>query len=417
MSKKLIYITTRLPWPQDNGRKVTLYNYCRGLHELCGYEIFLYSFLDADQNYDPRDKPPFIAEVEIALPIGKAEKFANVAKALFKPSEPWQNCLYFSKANANAIRKFADRVHPDALIVDMVRLAPYICWFSDIDCMKSLDIDDLLSRRYKRQMGRIESRSFLGSYSSMASKGTDRLLSLAPVRNLVLKTEARRMEKAEFSYSRQFDSVFFVSPKDAETFSESTGLTHCFSAGMGADVDYLSENVQVSPQPDTAAFVGNLAFDANVASVKFVVDDVIPKMKHAMRLRVIGGCPERVKQDLSERSCIDLLGRVEDLRTAVKGSEVFLAPIAYGSGIKTKIVEALAMGMCVVTNSIGAEGLEARNGAEIVIEDDPVLLAQKMDELLDNPDMRKTIAMAGQAYAMRKHRWDDLLRAFSENGF
>lgn len=417
MSKKLLYITTRLPWPQDNGRKVTLYNYCRGLHELCGYEVYLFSFLDEGQVYRPADRPNFIEGVETALPIGKLEILRNIARGLFNFSEPLQNGLYYSQANAERIRSYAAELGVSAVVVDMIRLAPYVSCLEGLDCFKSLDIDDLLSRRYRRQALNSGETNLLGAYSSKAGGAVNRLTSCSWLKKRILKLESKRMGRAEEKYARRFDNVFFVSPADAATFAKETGCKKVFAAGMGADVDYFSEQIQLDSSPNTVSFVGNLSAAANAASVEFIAKQLLPRIKHDVKLRVIGPVPDAIRNEYSENNAVEFLGKVEDLRPYVEATSLFLAPIAFGSGIKTKIVEAMAMGMCVVTNHTGAEGLTAKNGTEILIEDDIDSLACVVDDLLEDHTRREAIGAAARKYAVSRHRWDDLLSAFGENGF
>ena len=51
-AKRLIFVTSRLPWPTNSGRKVSLYHYCRGLHEKYGYEISGQTIVWADSELD-----------------------------------------------------------------------------------------------------------------------------------------------------------------------------------------------------------------------------------------------------------------------------------------------------------------------------------------------------------------------------
>ena len=107
-------------------------------------------------------------------------------------------------------------------------------------------------------------------------------------------------------------------------------------------------------------------------------------------------------------------GRVEDLRTCVKATEVFVSPIAYGSGIKTKILEAMAMGVPVVTNSIGAEGIDAKNGRDILISDDMEELAGMVRALLDDEKRQREIACNAQNFIKNKYQWELIFQKFRD---
>jgi glycosyltransferase involved in cell wall biosynthesis len=76
----------------------------------------------------------------------------------------------------------------------------------------------------------------------------------------------------------------------------------------------------------------------------------------------------------------------------------------------------MAMGMPVVTNSVGAEGLDVKNGEELFIEDDPKRMAEIIKRLLHDPSLRETIGMKGQAFVRRFHNWETVYGTFGEMG-
>ena len=87
MSKRLLFVTSRLPWPVNSGRKESLYHYCRLLATHHGYEVSLFVFPEWDQPRDERDKPDFIKNVYFSHPIGGLTKcfslFRSLISALF----------------------------------------------------------------------------------------------------------------------------------------------------------------------------------------------------------------------------------------------------------------------------------------------------------------------------------------------
>lgn len=187
MKKKLLFITTRIFWPADDGRKVSLYYYCKGLHEQYGYDIYIYSFLEHAQSAELiNKKPDFIRAVYLAKPITKVDKMKNLfMKSFITAQWPLQCSLFYSDKNKLAIAKYINEIKPDTIIVDMVRLAPYYTAFFNIDCLKVLDMDDLLSRRYERQLSTYSNASISGQYSANMSGLVNKIIDLKFARNLV----------------------------------------------------------------------------------------------------------------------------------------------------------------------------------------------------------------------------------------
>ena len=119
-------------------------------------------------------------------------------------------------------------------------------------------------------------------------------------------------------------------------------------------------------------------------------------------------------QKYKNEKSILITGEVEDLRREVLESEVILAPVAYGTGIKTKILEGMAMGVPVVTNSLGVEGINIDNGKNIFVSDDYKTLAKQVVRLLDNYQLRKEIGFEAQKFINEKHMWEKTLKNFKQ---
>lgn len=418
--KKLLFVTTRRFWPVDSGRKLTLYHYCRGLYEVYGYEIYVYSFLEAGQTPENAEPTPcFIKEITYSNKIGSVEKIKNIiSKSIFRKDKfPFQCSLFYSKNNVIAISEFADKIKPDIVIVDMVRLAPYYDSFRNINCKKILDMDDVLSLRYERQaQNKMSEANFLGNYGKEVSSGINRILNLRIFRNAFLKFESKLMKKAEEKYTHLYDNVILVSEKEAEYINTMTNTNKAIAIPVGVDYKYLSEDIGKTSANSTVSFMGNLNVAANVDSLDIIIRKILPVIESKVKLTVIGTCSEEIKSKYKDVINVEFTGRVDDFRPYIKSSKIFLSPIAYGSGIKTKILEAMAMGMPVVTNSIGAEGLDVKDGRELIVKDDYTEIVSAVKELLNNEMLRKDLGERGQKFVQQYHDWDCVYKVFAEIG-
>lgn len=173
-----------------------------------------------------------------------------------------------------------------------------------------------------------------------------------------------------------------MSPIETDEFNKKYNTNKAVTVSLGVDYPYFSEELSVKKDNGRVTFVGNMATPANADSVRYIIDQVLPKSKNIKSLFFVGNCPESLREEYRENNKVHFTGKVDDLRIHVEQGMVFLAPIAYGTGIKTKILEAMAMGMPVVTNSIGSEGIPGVNGQHWYVSDDPKKIAQYADELL-----------------------------------
>lgn len=414
--KKLLYISNRVFWPPMGGHEVELFHYCRGLHEKFGYEIDVFVF-DDEKKITNQTIPFFLNDIYFEKRIGYATKVWNIIWKSILSKEKWpiQNSLYYSSENASRIVKLMKKNNYDVVIVDMIRLATYYSAISSFRCKKILDIDDTLSKRYKRQMNVITSKtSIAGQYNEKLPVFIQRILQSTTVKKVILKIEIPRMELAEKRYADLFERVIFVSPIETDEFNKKYKTNRAVTVGLGVDYQYFSEKLLVNKNKGKVTFVGNMATPANADSVRYIINQVLPRSKNIDSLVCVGNCPDSLRKEYCKNNKVFFTGKVDDLRTYVEESMVFLAPIAYGTGIKTKILEAMAMGMPVVTNSIGAEGIPGINGQHWYVSDDSAEIARYTDELLMSQQKCDEIGLRARKFVESTYQWDIIFEQFKE---
>jgi len=92
---------------------------------------------------------------------------------------------------------------------------------------------------------------------------------------------------------------------------------------------------------------------------------------------------------------VDVLGEVDSAVDFLRSLSLLLYPIQRGSGIKVKTLEALAVGLPVVTTPLGAEGIEAGDGM-VVAESEESLVAAAA-EILGDPGERRQRGLAARS--------------------
>lgn len=405
---KALFVTTRLFWPTDSGRKVSLFHYCKGLHDRCGCDVHLFSFTESGQTAEQLShKPDFIDSAVLAEPVKKFTKVKNLFTKSVFGGWPFQCSLYYSRKNNKKLKRFCEELKPDVIIVDMIRLAPYYSAFKKLKAVKILDLDDLLSERYKRQaLSGNNKADIFGNYADNVSELGKSILKKGFLKRRVLKSESKRVRKAEIKYGRIYDKTIFVSEKETKKFNEICAFDKAYTVRLGVDCDYYAQPTEnVNKIDNSIAFMGNLKVAANIDSFCFIIDKILPRLNFAYKFHVIGAVSEEVVKAYGNENII-FHGRVDDVRPLIKSCKVFLSPIVYGTGIKTKILEAMAMGLPVVTNTIGAEGIEAENGVHFYVSDSESETAEIVNGLM-NSDVGE-ITRNAQLLIKEKYSWDGI---------
>lgn len=152
----------------------------------------------------------------------------------------------------------------------------------------------------------------------------------------------------------------------------------------------------LSPRPPVAVFVAAMT-PPNADGLIWLLESVWPLVRARRpdaRLRVIGKVAaawDRTWPDGAEAA-----GFVDDLAAAYAGAALALTPLRFGSGVKIKVIEALAHGLPVVSTPVGAEGMEAAGPEVLHVADDAAAFAAAMVATLDDPRAaaRRTAARA-----------------------
>ena len=415
MKKKLVFITSRLPWPIDSGRKMSLSYYCKGLHEIFGYDIYLYSFLEHDQIYDG-NHPEYIEKVYIAEPISKINKIINIIKkSIFGKKWPFQCSIFYNKKNFKKINEICKEIKPDVIFTEMIRTAEYYEAFKDIDAIKIANLDDLLSKRYFRQSKIQTTSNAAGNYASNLPSIINKILKNSKIKNMILKKEGKLCEKWEKKFYEMYDYSMFTSPIETNEMNSIMKNNKAKTLSVGVDYDLLSRDIiDLKKEDNSISYIGNFNVAANVDTLDMICNKILPLLKHNYKFYIIGSCPEKIMKEYNKNENIVFVGRVEDLTEYIRKTQVFFCPISFGTGIKTKIVEAMAMGMPIITNDVGAEGIAATNGKELIIENDFNNLAKCLDNLLENCTLREELGKNAQQFAYDNFRWEVVYKSFED---
>ena len=216
---------------------------------------------------------------------------------------------------------------------------------------------------------------------------------------------ARVSAEMERQWLPRFSEILTTSEEDAR---------HVFRLSPGSRVTVYPNAIPLrtapAVQPEEAiAFSGNLEYHPNISAVRFFRQEVWPLLRKRwpeLVWRLIGKNPGAVAAWTAGDSRIEVTGPVEDAVEELARAKVAIVPVIAGSGTRLKILEAWAAGVPVVSTHLGAEGLPAEDGRQILLADEPAKFAEGVSRLLENDSLRREVGQAGRSLFEQQFTWE-----------
>jgi len=385
---KILVALSRFPLPADKGDKL------RALHQICGlasvHEVHLFCLTDELVDEESLNKIKKIVHSVHVFSLSKAGIYTRLVRSFFG-NTPLQ-VAYFSDQDAiKSFQKIEQEIQPDVIYCQLVRMAEFC---KDLKTrVKILDYQDAFSKGLERRF----------QHESSFVKP-------------VIQLEHKRLKQYEVDVFDQFTTKTIISAQDRDLISHSD-RDEIKVIPNGVDTDFYK------PQPGTKVidilFTGNMHYEPNVNCVLYLVNQVFPYLlKEFPHLQLVaaGKDPSRELRQLKSRQ-LQLTGWVDDLRKYYQQSRLFVAPMQIGIGMQNKILEAMAMGLPVITSSLANNAIGAKHGEEIWIADTPEKVAEGISYLLSNTELSLKLGRNGRELMVNAFSWnkqnEQLLRLIS----
>jgi glycosyltransferase involved in cell wall biosynthesis len=216
-----------------------------------------------------------------------------------------------------------------------------------------------------------------------------------------------RLARAEVDRSiGRVSQAFACSTDDAGEITRRWDVP-CAVVPNGADVEHLASVAEDRQVAGRLLFTGTMSYPPNAQAARWLVERVLPAIRARrpdVTLTIVGRDPPAAVRQLAGAG-VTVTGRVPDLASHFAGAAVVVAPLLSGSGTKLKVLEAMAAGRPVVATTVGAEGIEARDGEHLRVADAPEEFAAAVAALLDDRAEAARIARNGRELVAGRYGW------------
>ncbi len=208
-----------------------------------------------------------------------------------------------------------------------------------------------------------------------------------------LKHLALTLRAYELEHVNDYDGVVCITRNDAEYFRSQGCRRPVTAIPFGVEPE---EVPSVDVEPASLFHIGAMDWMPNRESVAWLLDEVWPVVYREVpqaHLYLAGRRMPRKWMDASIEG-VTVVGEVPDAGHFIAGKQINVVPLLSGSGIRVKIIEAMAAGKAVVTTSVGASGIEFTDGENLLIADTPQQFAACIKRLVEDQDYCRSVGVA-----------------------
>jgi polysaccharide biosynthesis protein PslH len=253
--------------------------------------------------------------------------------------------------------------------------------------------------------------SVLGAVDARHLNVTARAEAATGLERLALREQARRVRRLITSEYRRFGHVTVVTPQDRRALLDLVPDLAVTAIPNGVDTTFFRPQPSVPPRQDQVVFTGTMDYAPNVTAAHLLAEEVLPRLR-ARRpeatLVLAGRQPAPSIVELGRSPGVTVTGEVPDIRPWLVGSQVFAAPMTSGTGIKNKLLEAMACGLPCVATPLALQGLEVEHGRHVLVADDAETTAAAVADVLERPALAASLGQEARRYVVAEHSWSQV---------
>lgn len=377
-SKKILFLTPRLPYPLIGGDRLKPFRTLA--HLSSNHNVTLLSFYQG--GIPPKSYVNAIKDMGIevlTVPLHPLRTgFRTLLRMLGK--KPLEILYYTQPEFKKELEKLLQNKEFDIAFAFFMRTAEYL---------KDLNIKKILMAEDCRTLYQL--RSYEQSHSLK--------------QKLIRKWEWNKLRKYEPEIVNHFDITTLVTDEDIDCMKVQNPNAKYRLMSNGTDIDYF-----VPPSAENRhniLFSGKLDVWANQIMLKKIINEIIPIIKKAIpdvKLDIVGAKPPN---SVLSYKCSDIHvhSDVPDMLPYLQNAKLFLHPHHGGTGIQNKLLEAMSAGCPVVTTPTGNQGINGIHEEHLMLGETSEELAKHTIRVLNDTQLAKRLSVNGRDLICESHSW------------
>lgn len=393
---KILVLATDIPATSRMPGSPRLFNLCRELAR--HHDLILVARCSSQERYrsylaDPGSQGVFRKIKILPEPSGPSwwgHRQHRLRQAAYFETK-YQYPEYF-RSVCETIRALCRQEHVDLIYVDLIMMAQYVDPQWRIPAI--IDLHDSMTHLATRMV-----RSEPGWRKRLSAYG--------------LLMSVKRLEQKLGSV---FDLVITNSPVDEQVLKGLSLSMRTRTIANGVDMEFFSPDA-TRVEPYKLVFTGVMGYAPNADAAMHFADDILPLVRRKCpnaTFWIVGSDPPERLKEYGTRPGIHVTGKVDDVRPYVRSSALFVCPLRVGSGVKNKILSAMAMEKATVATPLSIDGLNVVDQKEVLLAGDPQSFADKVVQLLGDEQQIRRLGANGLACVRRNYSWASMGKVLNE---
>lgn len=232
---------------------------------------------------------------------------------------------------------------------------------------------------------------------------------------LALQRQARNQRRFVTAEYPHYSAAVMVTPQDAEAVRALAPTADVRVIPNGVDVARFAE-APAQRHEHRIVLHGAMSYPPNVDAALFAAREVLPLVREQeprAELVLVGRSPSAEVVALADLPGVTVIGEVEDVAPWLTSATAYLCPMRRGTGIKNKLLEAMAAGAACVVTPLALQGIPAEHWRDVLVGDGPTGLAAHVVAVLRDRGLADRLGDNGSALVARHHSWEAAAAAYS----
>lgn len=383
--KKVVFITSRFPYPLDKGDKLRAFHQIK---DLSGYaDVHLISISEEEPSpSDFQALSSYCSSIDNFV-LSKPKRLLRVFGAVFS-NQPFSVSYFFNPTIKKAIAQRIRAIQPEVIHCHLIRTAPYLP--QETTARTSIDFMDCFS------LGALKERNATQN----------------PLRKLFLQQEYRRLLRAEREAFQNFNIHYVIAGPDRDALSvEDSSRIQILPNGVDFNTFYPSQ-----PEYEkkfALLFSGHMGYKPNISAARFAAEKIIPEVSEDYNLLIAGiGITQEIAKFRSEQIHVET--EFPHIREAFWQSKILLAPMMISIGLQNKILQAMAMKIPVVCTPQANLSINAPHGVAICTASAPHEFKAAIDRLMHDHTFYEQLAEEGYVFVKANFDWAHIHAGFAQ---